>query len=282
MQQETIQLEEFSARKRKQKPGPELVFPSEPDIATWSVVAIDPSLSRTGFARSTVSEAGAVWESVGSWKPKDSSQPVWARAAAIGYKIRLLCGTALSKYVPAEAKKLGLLLVMEAPPPRNDWLSSLQRVIFMTLGQNQMQHLPYGAVRILLVNASTLRSQMALTKTGSKNKTENVQRAYDFIERSKYPQLDTDSCDAVLLSVVGVAAAEILMGRPDAVADNFRTLLCDTTSVIKGKGKNARETMKGLLHNRDYFWRFRPLKVEIATKDAKLPTSRLEKQYVDI
>lgn len=278
MPTETLQLEDFAARKRKQKPGPDLVFPSEPTIKSWHVVAVDPSLTRAGFATSYATPEKAEWISVGSWKPRDSSQPVWARAAAIGSKIKDLA-VVLQGIEDAQAKQLGLLFIMEAPPPRNDWLSSLQRVIFMMMGRNQMHDLPYGAVRVMLVNASTLRSQMALTKTGN-NKNENIARAYDYIDRNKYPQLDSDSCDAVLLSVVGIAAANVLMGQQDLVPDKFRTLLCDTTTTTKGKGKMARDVMKGLLHNPAYFWKMEPISVELAVKDAKERKLKLERHTV--
>ena len=278
MPTETIQLEDFAARKRKQKPGPDLVFPSEPAILSWHVVAVDPSLTRAGFATSHVTPTKAEWISVGSWKPTDSSQPVWARAAAIGSKIKEL-SVALEGVDEAALKQLGLLFIMEAPPPRNDWLSSLQRVIFMMMGRNQMQELPYGAVRVMLVNASTLRSQMALTKTGN-NKNENIARAYDYIDRGLYPQLDSDSCDAVMLSVVGIATANVLMGKQELVSDKFQTLLCDTTITVKGKGKMARDVMKGLLHNPAYFWKMEPITVELAVKDAKERKLKLERHRV--
>lgn len=279
MQTETLHLEDFAARKRKQKPGPELVFPSEPGITSWHVIAVDPSLTRAGFATSHVTPEKAEWISVGSWKPTDSSQPVWARAAAIGSKIKDLAVALDGVDAATTLKQLGLLFIMEAPPPRNDWLSSLQRVIFMMMGRNQMHDLPYGAVRVMLVNASTLRSQMALTKTGN-NKNENITRAYDYIDKSEYPQLDSDSCDAVMLSVVGIAAANVLMKQQEKVPDKFRTLLCDTTSVTKGKGKMARDVMKGLLHNPAYFWKMEPISVELATKNAKEKKARLDRQVV--
>jgi len=279
MPTETIHLEDFAARKRKQKPGPELVFPFEPGITSWHVVAVDPSLTRAGFATSHVTPDKAEWISVGSWKPTNSSQPVWARAAAIGTKIKELATVLKGVDDVTLLKQLGLLFIMEAPPPRNDWLSSLQRVIFMMMGRDQMNDLPYGAVRVMLVNASTLRSQMALTKTGN-NKNENITRAYDFIEKSEYPQLDSDSCDAVMLSVVGIAAAKVLMGEVEQVQDKFQVLLADTTTTVKGKGKLARDVMKGLLHNPAYFWKMDPITVELAVKDAKSPKAKLERVSV--
>ena len=83
----------------------------------------------------------------------------------------------------------------------------------------------------LLVNASTLRNMMHLTQRGVKNKKENIARAYDFLKKDEFPEVDSDACDAVLLAMVGRYVCSIFTGFPNEVPGVFLDLslihICD-------------------------------------------------------
>jgi hypothetical protein len=94
---------------------------------------------------------------------------------------------------------------------------------------------------------------MGLTKQGAKNKVEHVGKAYAYLDKESYPNLDTDACDAVLMAMMGRYSAAILMGHPDNVPPRFLTAMCNATEEVVGKGRNARTRVKGILHRREYW-----------------------------
>jgi len=175
----------------------------------------------------------------------------------------------------------GLIISMEYPTPMNDYLVALNRIFHLVFFEDNLWK-NFSAVRVLTTNASTLRSLMTLTKKGVKNKIENINRAYDFIDREKFPELDTDSCDAVLLSMMGRHTASIMFGLDKEVPDNFRNTLCNATQDIKGKGRNARVITKGLLHRPEYWYSYERKPYTLCIKDAACPKKTLRRLQFDI
>jgi hypothetical protein len=139
----------------------------------------------------------------------------------------------------------------------------------------------FATVRILMTNAATLRSLMGLYRKGN-NKGENIARAYDFIDKEAYPQLDSDACDAVLLSMVARHVASILLGFPDTVPDNFKVSLCNAERGTKGAGRNERVIIKGILHRPEYWYEYTRKDYTLCIRDASSPKKGLVRQQFSI
>jgi hypothetical protein len=163
-------------------------------------------------------------------------------------------------------EKIGLIISMEFPTPMDDYLVALNRIIHLVFFETDMWR-KFATVRILMTNAATLRSLMGLYKKGN-NKGENIARAYDFIDKVGYPQLDSDACDAVLLSMVGRHVASILLGFPDTVPDNFKVSLCNAEKGTKGAGRNMKVITKGILHRPEYWYEYRKKDFTLCIRDA--------------
>lgn len=194
----------------------------------------------------------------------------------------LCCQRATGQYCyehdPANAKPTtGLIISMEYPTPMNDYLVALNRIIHLIFFEEPTLAQAFGEIRILTTNASTLRSLMRLTKKGSQNKGENIERAYEFINRGEFPELDSDACDAVLLGMVGRHAASILLGCADELPPNFLNSLCNATQEIKGSGRNAHAVTKGLLHRNEYWYRYELTGYTVCVKDASNPKKALNR-----
>jgi hypothetical protein len=123
---------------------------------------------------------------------------------------------------------------------------------------------------------------MCLTKKGDKNKQENIARAKEYLPEDRYLSLDTDACDAVLLSIMGRYTASLLMGLPEEVPDKFLDKLCSTKEIIKGKGDRAKRLRVGILQRPEYWCEYKPSIYTIAIKDASVASSRLQKREVVI
>ena len=224
-------------RKVKAAPAPpELKIPTPADgIDRWLVLGLDPSLSRTGYAFMMVEKSdsptgtSARWLSVGSLKPDDASVPVWIRSKAIALTLRQLLIENLDTLLYRDDGRIGLIISLEAPTPGNDFLTSISRILHLVLLNTDSGLARFNRVHVQMTNASTLRSLMGLTKTGNKNKVENVERAYAFLDQGNYPNLDTDACDAVLMAMMGRYSAAILLGHPEGVPPRFLTALCNAT-----------------------------------------------------
>jgi hypothetical protein len=207
-----------------------------PEIKEWYILGLDPSLSRTGYAlqhvRLTDEGTKARWVNVGSIKPTDSSDPIWVRSKNIAMFLRTL--------VPRGAdgdtvSRTGLIVSLEFPTPTNDFLVALNRIVHLVLfdgpgvpfekGDLSILSNNFGAIRILHTNAATLRSLMGLTMRGAKNKVENIAKAYTFIDKEKFPSLDTDSCDAVLLAMMARHTASMLISH--TILERFLSALCN-------------------------------------------------------
>lgn len=244
-------------------------------IDRWIILALDPSLSRTGFAVLSVDRdtSSSQWFDVGSIAPDDSSVPVWIRAKAIAEaaleKLRAVVD-------PHRPDTTGLLVVFEHPTPREDRLVTLNRVLHLVLFGSGI-HESFAGVQVLSLNASTLRSLMGLTSTGSKNKADNKERAYDFLARVSFPNLDSDACDAVLLATVASSVARLLMGDENIPAHHLARL-CDASLTTKGKGRNQQTIVEGVLHRREYFYAYTPQTYSVALKDARAKTRTMERR----
>src|SRR5271170_6254698 len=222
------------------------------EIDAWLVVGLDPSMSRTGYSimyvgpQASDDKAGAWWLAAGSVKPSEANEPIWVRGKAmasflrdtisnefttlIGYNTR----TAWNKDCPnchgdgyyfemnnarhecncriIRPWRMGLIVSMEYPTPMNDFLVALNRIIHLVFFEDRKFAEQFKAVRMLTVNAATMRSLMNLKMRGSANKKENIVRAYEYISKDTWPSLDTGSCDAVLHAVIAQHAANIMLG----------------------------------------------------------------------
>lgn len=260
-----------------------------PEVKQWLIFGLDPSMSRTGYALMHVTLNGdgttsAKWLAAGSVKPDTSSDPIWVRGKMMALHLRGLLEQEAQKIFDSdwdldktpEDEALGLIISMEYPTPMNDFLVALNRIIHLVFFENDMWE-KFSAVRVLTTNAATLRSLMNLTKTGAKNKGENILRAYDFITKTKYPSLDSDACDAVLLSMMARHTASILLGNSDEVPEKFKVALCNATQEMKGKGRNAHVITKGLLHRREYFYSYNRKTYVLCVKDASRQGTKLER-----
>jgi|SRR5208282_3450341 len=256
------------------------------DVEEWLVVGIDPSLSRSGYALMEVSPAGQLtgfrWVKVGSVKPDDAKDPIWIRGKAMALYLRnQIVEVVEAMRLERPGRKIGLLISMEYPTPMNDFLVALNRtlhlVFFDTADSNILPH-RFDAIRVLTTNAATLRSLMNLKMRGSANKKENIIRAYEYIKREYWPQLDTDSCDAVLLAMMGVYTAEILLGHDYNVPERFKNSLCNSNKEVKGKGTRVRIITKGLLHRDEYWYPYAPKEYTLRVKDAANPKPGLKRE----
>lgn len=269
---------------KKSRPIPLTIPEPIPAVKKWFVLGIDPSLSRTGYALMVVDSQMATWVEVGSVKPESSKYPIWVRNKIICEEIsNKLNGTIKfetdnsSTFNP---ETIGLIISTEFPTPRNDYLCALNREIHSVFLQRVYPIC--NTVRILTTNASTLRSVLGLTKTGAKNKKENIAKAYEFIDKDKFPSLDSDSCDGVLLAMMGRSAVSICLGQADLVPERFKNVLCDSRIIVKGKGRNERTIVKGLLHRLDYWYEYKPISFGVLNKDASSNKNKLNRKELVI
>lgn len=278
---------------KKQKKVIPLDIPAKMDVDSWLVVGLDPSLSSTGYAMMKVTPgpgrtmnptlADAQWLAAGSIRPETAADPIWVRSKMIGVYIREMVDKAYDSYVyrySDNIERMGLILSMEFPTPMDDYLVSLNRIMHLTLFETDMWR-KFADVRVLLTNAATLRSLMGLFKRGN-NKGENIARAYDFIDKDSYPQLDSDACDAVLLAMVARHVSSILLGFPDTVPDNFKTSLCNAEKGTKGAGRNTKIITKGILHRQEYWYRYERRQYALKIRDAASPKKQLNREEFTI
>jgi hypothetical protein len=258
-----------AARKPKKTFAEKITFPSkEPAIQHWMVLGLDPSLSRTGYAFSLDGE----WIEIGSLKPDDSSLPIWVRSKMIAGTITERLYWAIQPTLKEAPKELesggygyGLLVCMEVPTPRNDFLNIVSKTIHADL----LPRLPslFSSVHVLQINAATMRSN----------------KSQEFADPKIYPGIDSDSCDAILFSKYGHMIADLL--SPEVLIGESPMLLslCDNTPVVKGKGKRAKIVTKGILHNPAYWYTYTPTEYSISLKDATIPAKkRLQKLTITI
>ena len=265
-----------------------LEFPPKASVDSWMVVGLDPSLSSTGYALMEVrpevlaphgftGRTNAVWFGAGSIRPETSADPIWVRSKMIGMKVRKM----IEDITVTPGERVGLLLSLEFPTPMDDYLVSLNRILHLILFETDSLLAKFAEVRVLMTNAATLRSLMGLFKKGN-NKGENIAKAYEFIDKVEFPQLDSDACDAVLLGMVGRHTASILLGRYDAIPDNFKTSLCNAEKGTKGAGRNIKVITKGILHRPEYFYDYTRKTYAIKIRDAKSLEKRLNREEFQV
>lgn len=243
----------------------------EPLMTDFLVVGIDLSLSRTGYSISLIRKNSNIQEiiKIGSFKPERSSDPIWIRSTLIGISLLKEIEKALSTIDITP----NIILSMETPTPMNDFLTSLNRVVTSVLfSENSILH--RYSVNTLSVNASTLRSAMNLTQRGAGNKKENIEKAYSFVSSIEYPGVDSDSCDGILLTQMGIYASLILNGQFQDVPDNIIKILCEDREIIKGKGRNQKISTKGLFHNPLYWFSYTKSEYSVIVKDARIPPKK--------
>lgn len=262
------------------------------EIKEWVILGLDPSLSRTGYSIMRVGpseecsgSSTATWVGAGSIKPDpienglNAAATIWVRCKLIALYLRKIFENQIAKWQSegVDTKKIGLIISLESAPPQNDYLASIHRLLHTVLFEGSSLSDNFGQIRILYINASTLRSLMHLTMRGPKNKAENIARAYDFIDRGQYPELDTDSCDAVLVTMVARYAASVVMGHPQEVPQNFMNSLCNATKETKGKGVRTRIVTKGIFHRNEYWYMYNRQSYSVAVKDATIPKKTLSR-----
>ena len=245
-----------------------IIAPPVSEIKSWLIIGLDLSVSRTGYAIFLSDKGKREVIQVGSLKPTDASEPVWARAVMTCQYIaeHLLTEDKVARFL---SQGFGVIISCEMFTPRNDFLSSMNRVMnSWVLGSSSplFEHRP---IHNLYINASTLRSFMGLKMRGAKNKTENIAKAFTFIDKGRFVKLDTDACDAVLMAQVGHYAASLISGYSDEVPIQFARMLCDSTQTTKGKGPRAKTTTKGLLHNPNYWFPHQTKTLELAHTNAE-------------
>ena len=274
---------------REKKPVELLLPEPTPMIKRWLIFGLDPSLSRTGYALMDIhAREGATkakWVQVGSVAPDNSGDPVWVRSKLIAGALRSI----LTNYRPPEdeTQETGLIISMEFPTPQNDFLVALNRIIHATLfscsgvpfekDDYSILSNNFGAIRVLLPNASTMRSLMGLTMRGSKNKKENIEKAYTFLDRDRFPNLDTDACDGVLMAMMARHVASYLLGYPDEVPKPFSFRYCNAEKDTKGKGRNERVITKGMLHRPEYWYPYEPKAYSLQWRNAREKTRTNER-----
>lgn len=263
------------------------VPPAMTDVSHWLIMGLDPSLTCTGYAfmhvtpvdmgllNTPASTSDAEWLEVGSVKPEETKNPVWLRAKLMAMYLKQ---TLDSVSLQIHDDSLGLMVVMEAPTPTDDFLNRVNAVFHEHIFSDGELFRRFKHIRILTINASTLRSLMGLYTKGN-NKGENIKRAYDFLDRDKYPNLDGDACDAVMLTMVARSASSVLLGMPDEVQPKYLQTLCDSSPVERGKGRNMRITTKGLLHTTgqrpEYWYSYDRRDYTLCVRDAAQPKKQL-------
>jgi hypothetical protein len=255
----------------------------------WLIMGLDPSLSCTGYAFMHVTPnaasktSTAEWLEVGSVKPQETKNPVWLRSKLMAQFLKQTLDSVSLEVlrdngVEFGAVTLGLMVVMEAPTPTDDFLNRVNAIFHEHIFSDGDLCRRFEQIRILTINASTLRSLMGLYTKGN-NKGENIKRAYTFLDQAKYPNLDGDACDAVMLTMVARAASSILLGMPNEVQPKFLQTLCDASPVERGKGRNVRITTKGLLHTTgqrpEYWYSYNRQDYTVQVRDASQPKKQL-------
>ncbi len=273
---------------KKERKPPELRIPDpNTNIDNWLVLGLDPSVSRTGFAfMGLYVKDGTLtheWLGIGSVKPnkiedyRHTRTTLWARSKAISLYIREYL-----RLFPVN-KRTGLIISTEFPTPQNDFLVGLNRILHVILFEDGSLADSFGDIRILTPNASTLRSLMGLKQRGAANKRENIEKAYTFVDQKVYPRLDSDSCDGVLLAVMGRYAATILMGRPNEIPNNFLVRLCNATVTTKvSKKGRIKEKIEGILLRAEYWYSYERQSYGVGVIDASNPKKTLTHKYFTI
>lgn len=270
-------------------------------IDRWIIFGLDPSLSRTGYAIMLVEKgedrSKASWLAVGSFSPENSSDPAWIRSKSVGLAARHLLQQTLKAnfdlkrdpinplYYADDTRewlaRTGLIVSMEAPTPGNDFLNTISIILRLILFEKQssLDTLmdSFGKVHVEFTNAATLRRLMGLVQRGNKNKKENIERAYTFLDKGSYPALDSDACDGVLMAMMARYVSAIFLGFPNTIPERFLIALCDATQEVVGKGRNQRTRTKGILYRPEYWTTYQRNNYAVQLRDARVKKARLDR-----
>jgi hypothetical protein len=269
------------------KPAVLNIPPAVTDVNHWLIMGLDPSLSCTGYAFMHVSPSEDVsgtstakWLDVGSCKPQETKNPVWLRAKLMAMYLKQMLDRVSLPFCAPQLVSMGLMVVMEAPTPGEDFLNRVNAVFHEHIFSDGDLANRFQQIKILTINASTLRSLMGLYTKGN-NKGENIKQAYTFLDKARFPNLDGDACDAVMLTMVARAACSVLLGMPEEVQPKYLQTLCDAAPVERGKGRNVRVTTKGLLHTTgqrpEYYYSYQKQNFTICVRDAAQPKKVLSR-----
>lgn len=181
----------------------------------------------------------ATWIEVGSIKPENAGDPVWVRSKATALALREKLNPIIGWLIEHGIKPstTGLIISFEAPTPQNDFLTSISRILHVVLLDKDGPAQDFAQVNIQLTNAATLRRLMGLVQRGRDNKKENVAKAFTYLDKGSFPNLDTNACDASLMAIMARYTAAILMGLPHTVPERF---LIAFEAVGKGTSKGTR------------------------------------------
>jgi hypothetical protein len=292
---------------KAKEPTPLQVPQANVRVKRWIILGLDPSMTRTGFAMLDVRPelantpeetpgTQAIWLAAGSIKPEkieDSGlhprNTLWIRGKAMALYLREMIKSVapsprdskgdfhVCNYPECCKPEVGLIISMEYPTPMNDYLVALNRIIHLIFFEDGELANMFAEIRVLTTNASTLRSLMRLTKKGSQNKGENIGRAYEYIDKARFPELDSDACDAVLLSMMARHVASVMLGTTNEIPDNFLNSLCNATQEVKGSGRNQHTVTKGLLHRIEYWYKYERKGYVVCVKDASNPKKALSR-----
>ena len=276
----------------KKKSAPELCFPRL-SITNWTILGVDLSLSRTGFAVLHIENGEARWAEVGSVAPADSEDATWARGVAIGMQIRNQALAAVDKAaawnVTHPDAPWGVVVAMEFPDPTNSYLMALNGIVQAVLWSSSDTSLQEIApVYRLAINAATLRSCLHLNiKGASADKNINLVKAYTYIDKATYPSLDTDACDAVLLAMMARWAAMVFSGQEAMVPPAPLAALCTSEQRVKVRASRKKgeppiriETPRALLHNPATWTALKgPVEIRLKHRDATSIIPRSSKPF---
>jgi hypothetical protein len=112
---------------------------------------------------------------------------------------------------------------------------------------------------------------------GAKNKVENIAKAYTFLDKERYPNLDSDSCDGVLMAMMARHVASILLGFREEVPPPILLRYTNAAKKVKGAGRNAKVVTEGMLHRPEYWYAYEPKVYGMQLRDAREKTRTLQR-----
>lgn len=274
-----------------------------PGVTRWVILGVDGSLSSTGFSTMLVGPDGQSWHGIGSVSPGTRDEHPWIRSKAMGLHV---CSVLRSKEVVdfCQEAPTGLLLSYEAPTVGADALQIANMGLRMALRSDIIVMGQFSEHWELMTNAATMRTIMGLVEKGSQNKKENKAKAWTYVGEKEFPNMDNDSCDATIFTMLGLWTTRLFRdGIEGAEApERFKRRFCDLTGdykvvtrfvagdkagkvVPKGakKGLRADEITRervatdlhGVLHRANYWFPYKESPREVKVRDSRIKTARL-------
>src|SRR5271166_1530651 len=139
--------------------------PAMTDINHWLIMGLDPSLSCTGYAFMHVTPGDhfphteAEWLEVGSVKPQETKNPVWLRSKLMALFLKQTLDSVSMEVLRDNGldfgvSALGLMVVMEAPTPTDDFLNRVNAIFHEHIFSDGDLYRRFKQIRILTINAS--------------------------------------------------------------------------------------------------------------------------------